>query len=118
VKKKAEYLNGLLFVACFIFGRPLIVLVYTYVEWGRAVKNDMNPDSGYTTVETWSCAYSKESGVGSARSLCTELQTARYLLIPVLVLGAVMLSLVIWKRVTLGKERGVVRKNSAEACMV
>jgi hypothetical protein len=38
-----------------------------------------------------------------------ELQAARYLLIPTIVLGAVILSLVIWKRVTFGKDEIVVR---------
>jgi hypothetical protein len=47
-----------------------------------------------------------------------ELQAARYLLFQVLVLGAVMLSLVIWKKVVFGKERAVVRKRAAEACVV
>jgi hypothetical protein len=98
MKKRLAYLNGLVFVACFIFGRPLIVLIYTYVEWGHAVKNDTNPTSGYVTVESWACAYSKQSRDGSAEALCTELQTARYLLAPVVMLGAAMLLLVIEKR--------------------
>jgi hypothetical protein len=98
MKKRIAYLYGLVFVACFIFGRPLVVLIYTYVEWGHGVKNDTNSTSGYMTVESWACAYSKQSGDGSAEALCTELQTVRYLLAPVLVLGAAMLLLVIGER--------------------
>ena len=93
------------------------MLVYTYVEWGQAIKNETTPALGYATVETWACAYSKQNEETSAESLCVKLQAARHLLIPVLVLGAIMLSLVIWKRVNFGKERAVVRKRTAEACV-
>ena len=62
MKKRVAFLNGLLFVACFIFGRPFIVLVYTNIEWGKAVKNETYPTSGYVTVETWACACSKQIG--------------------------------------------------------
>jgi hypothetical protein len=111
MKKRVAYLNGFLFVACFIFGRPFIVLVYTYIEWGQAVKNEIRPTSGYVTVETWACAYSKQIGERYAGILCMELQAARYLLIPTTVLGAVILSVVIWIRVTVGKDHTVARMN-------
>ncbi|CAN9360517.1 unnamed protein product [Alternaria alternata] len=105
--KQAAYLNGLLFVASFILGRPLIVLIFTFVEWGRAVKSETSTYSGYLTVETWACAFSKQNGNNFADSLCKELQAARYLLIPVLVLGAMMLTLMLRKRFLVAK--GVVQ---------
>ncbi|RYN26558.1 hypothetical protein AA0112_g8235 [Alternaria arborescens] len=105
--KQAAYLNGLLFVASFILGRPLIVLIFTFVEWGRAVKSETSTYSGHLTVETWACAFSKQDGNNFADSLCKELQAARYLLIPVLVLGAMMLTLMLRKRFLVAK--GVVQ---------
>jgi hypothetical protein len=108
------YLNGPLFVASFIFGRPLIVLIFTFVEWGRAVKSEIGASSGYFTVETWACAYSKQHGDSLASSLCRELQAARYLLVPVLVLGAIMLVLVLRKRLVFEKESSPVRIHSDE----
>ena len=41
-----------------------------------------------------------------------ELQAARYLLIPTIVLGAVILLVVIWMRVAFGKDQTIVRINA------
>ena len=83
------------------------LLIFTFVEWGRAVKSETSTYSGYLTVETWACAFSKQNGNNFADSLCKELQAARYLLIPVLVLGAMMLTLMLRKRFLVAK--GVVQ---------
>lgn len=78
------YWNIVLFVATFIFLRPLVILSYTYAE---------NNDS--LTPERWAC----EVGAGSdARSLCDSLRAARYLLIPALVLSAGLPTLVLLSR--------------------
>ncbi|EAT77449.1 hypothetical protein HBI56_211340 [Parastagonospora nodorum] len=107
-KKRKYFWNGLVFVASFIFGRPAVVLVYTFVEWGRAEKGDMMMGKGYFTTETWACAAS-QAGVEGAGSVCQELRAARYLLIPEVVLGAAILELVICM-----KSRFSGRKKPAE----
>lgn len=76
-------LNALVFVAAFYAMRPLIVLVYAFVEHD---------------VEAWACGVGKREGYGDAERLCAELRAARYLLVPMLVLGMAFLSLVIWQR--------------------
>jgi hypothetical protein len=90
------------------------VLIYTFVEWGRAIKNETNASSGYFTVETWACAYAEETDDGSAERLCKELQAARYLLVPVLALGFVMLVLVFRTRLVFAKEQPNVRTRSSK----
>jgi hypothetical protein len=90
------------------------VLIYTFVEWGRAIKDETNASSGYFTVETWACAYAEETGDGSAGRLCKELQAARYLLVPVLALGSMMLVLVLRKRLVYAKEQPAVRTRSSK----
>ncbi|KAF1829819.1 hypothetical protein BDW02DRAFT_132797 [Decorospora gaudefroyi] len=112
IGKRLAYLNGLVFVACFIVGRPLIVLIYTHVAWGQAVKNVTNTTSGCATVESWACACSKRGYAGSTGSLCTELRVVRDLLIPVLVLGAMMLPSVILRRLSVAKEENTIGKRS------
>ncbi|KAH6205403.1 hypothetical protein HBI42_197920 [Parastagonospora nodorum] len=107
-QKRKYFWNGLVFVASFIFGRPAVVLVYTFVEWGRAEKGDMMMGEGYFTTETWACAAS-QAGVEGAGSVCQELRAARYLLIPEVVLGAAILELVICM-----KSRFSGRKKPAE----
>lgn len=97
---RVALLNGLLFVACFIVVRPFIVLVYTFVAWDQAVKNTSTSTTGNLTVESWACALYRETEDFHAKSLCTELKVARYLLIPILVLAAVMLAIVLWERIS------------------
>jgi hypothetical protein len=65
---------------------------------------------GYITTESWACAMSKNSALESVGSICTELRTARYLLIPEVVLGAIMLSFVVWMRSCVSKERAPVEQ--------
>jgi hypothetical protein len=103
-KKRTAYWNGLLFVASFIFGRPFITLIYTWVEWNQASKNQISPARGYNTTESWACAAANGDGVRDARSVCTQLHAARYILIPEVVLGAMMLALVIRMRIRVSKE--------------
>jgi hypothetical protein len=90
------------------------VFIYTFVEWGRAIKDETNASSGYFTVETWACAYAQETGDGSAERLCKELQAARYLLVPVLALGSMMLVLVLRKKILFAKEQPDVRTKSSK----
>lgn len=72
-----------LFVAAFILFRPLVILSYTYAE-----------NSGITP-EKWGC----EIGTGSdAQALCRDLRAARYLLIPIFVLAALLLATTLWIR--------------------
>ncbi|KAH6638165.1 hypothetical protein C7974DRAFT_390986 [Boeremia exigua] len=78
-----RYLNALLFVASFFFLRPLIVLIYTPVDH---------------SVEAWACVLSNRGRDGTAESLCRELRSARFLLIPLFVLGVIFLALVAWLR--------------------
>jgi hypothetical protein len=95
----------LLFVSCFIFARPFITIIYTFVEWGQAVKGQINASTGYITTESWACAATKMEGYETVESVCGELRAARYLLIPEVVFGAIMLSLVIWMRLRLSKNK-------------
>lgn len=76
------YRNIILFVATFIFLRPLIILSYTYAEYYN-----------HSTPERWGC----NVGVGNdARSLCDDLRSARYLLIPALISATCLLAAVLW----------------------
>ncbi|KAF2035972.1 hypothetical protein EK21DRAFT_96563 [Setomelanomma holmii] len=97
-KKRHWLLNAQVFVACFIFGRPLIVLIYTVVEYNTASKLRLPLSAGNWTIETWSCAYSDHVVSGNPESVCKELRTARYLLVPEVVLGASLLGVVLWSR--------------------
>ncbi|OAL44119.1 hypothetical protein IQ07DRAFT_685149 [Pyrenochaeta sp. DS3sAY3a] len=106
IKMRVALLNGLLFVAAFILVRPFIVLVYTFVAWGQAVKNTSTSTTGNLTVESWACALYQETEFSHAKSLCTKLKVARYLLIPILVLAAVMLGVVLWERMA-GRKKAV-----------
>jgi hypothetical protein len=72
-----------LFVAGFVVLRPLVVLSYTFAT-----------NSGITP-EKWGC----DIGSGSdAQALCRDLHTARYLLVPILVLAVVLLAATLWSR--------------------
>lgn len=71
----------MLFVATFFFIRPFVVLVYTSVEH---------------SIEDWACLLSSQGRNDNAQSLCRELRTTRYLLIPLSSLGVGFLVLVIW----------------------
>ncbi|KAF1953018.1 hypothetical protein CC80DRAFT_551715 [Byssothecium circinans] len=119
---------------------PFIVLVYVFVVWGQDAESESDLMSGYATVETWACAVAKDGdGIGNTGSLCTELRTARYLLIsalvpsvitlglviqrrimvgerelPALVFRAIMLSLVLRKQITKGRERTFIKKSSTD----
>lgn len=94
----------MVFVASFIFGRPAVVLMYTFVEWGRAEKSEVPQGKGYVTTETWACA-TPQTDMEGAGLLCKELRATRYLLLPEVVLGAVMLALVIWMRLKVSNRR-------------
>ncbi|KAH7086985.1 hypothetical protein FB567DRAFT_580123 [Paraphoma chrysanthemicola] len=114
-KKRRVFLNALVFVACFILGRPLIVLVYTFVEDGRARKTVVESSTKAYTIESWSCAYASTNELRVAGALCMELRGARFLLIPSVVFGAVMLLLVIWLRRKMGREGdGVLAREDGE----
>jgi hypothetical protein len=108
-KKRAVYLNSLVFVASFIFMRPLITLVYVFIEHSKAVKGKAGPAPGYVTVETWACALSRGGESSTAGLLCTELHAARVVLIPIFVLSCVQLALVVWYRVAGFKEERAER---------
>jgi hypothetical protein len=103
-KKRTVYLNGLVFVAVFIFMRPLITLIYVFVEHSKAVKGEAGSASGYATVETWAGALLSGGKSSTAESLCTEIYVARMILIPVSMLGCVQLFLAIWFRVAGGSQ--------------
>jgi hypothetical protein len=107
-KKRKAYWNGLLFVASFIFGRPLIVLIYAFVEWNKASRSQLSPSNSHITPELWACASADEVDVRDTGTLCSQLHAARYMLIPVVALGAIMLALVVWLRIRLIKEEGCV----------
>jgi hypothetical protein len=92
------YGNALLFVATFVFVRPFVTLVYVFVEREGAVKGRVGVGSGYVTVETASCA-------GGYAVVCKELRAARWLLIPEVVVGAVVLGMVLRLRLRLGRVR-------------
>jgi hypothetical protein len=77
------------------------VLVYTFVERSHAAKGHE------VTTESWACAARELDNVGS---VCLELRAARYLLVPEVVLGAIMLSLVVWMRLGVTKERRAVEQ--------
>jgi hypothetical protein len=111
-KRRAVYLNSLVFVASFIFMRPLITLVYVFIEHSKAVKGEAGPAPGYVTVETWACALSRGGESSTARSLCTELHAACVVLIPIFVLSCVQLALVVWYRVVDFKEERAERMSS------
>jgi hypothetical protein len=102
---RRAYSNGLLFVASFIFVRPFVVLVYTFVERDLADQTSLSPVTGYVTTETWACAAIGEGGLTDVGSLCRQLRMARYLLIPVVVLATIMLSLVAWLRIRKSREQ-------------
>ncbi|KAF2657782.1 hypothetical protein K491DRAFT_311022 [Lophiostoma macrostomum CBS 122681] len=87
------YAGLLLFVATFIFMRPLIILIFEFVEYNQAIKGPQTTRSGYWTTESWACGVGSGPGV---RSLCIELRAARYLLIPAVVFSAVMLGTLTW----------------------
>ncbi|KAK3626604.1 hypothetical protein LTR56_019670 [Elasticomyces elasticus] len=84
--------HGLLFVGCFITFRPLVVLIYEFVAYNQATKYvpGGNERSTFTT-ETWACGAGPE-----AATLCHELRTARWLLVPVLVLASMLTGTVVW----------------------
>jgi hypothetical protein len=111
-KKRAVYLNSLVFVASFIFMRPLITLVYVFIEHSKAVKGEAGPAPGYVTVETWACALSRGGESSTVGSLCTDLHAARLVLIPIFLLSCVQLALVVWFRVAGSKEERAERMSS------
>ena len=111
-KKRTAFLNGLVFVAAFIFIRPFITLVYVFVEHNKAVKSEVRPGSGYGTVETWACALSSGGKSPTAKTLCSELYDARVILIPVLVLSCVQLVLMVRFRVIGFKREHVEGRSS------
>jgi hypothetical protein len=111
-KKRAVYLNSLVFVASFIFMRPLITLVYVFIEHSKAVKGEAGPAPGYVTVETWACALSRGGKSSTVGSLCTDLHAARLVLIPIFLLSCVQLALVVWFRVAGSKEERAERMSS------
>jgi hypothetical protein len=86
------------------------VLIYTFVEWSHASKEQVIPTTGYITTESWACAASRDGDLESVGSICTKLRAARYLLIPEVVLGAGMLLLVIWMRYGVSKEQSTVEQ--------
>jgi hypothetical protein len=92
--------------------RPLITLIYVFIEHSKAVKGEAGPASGYVTVETWACALSSGGESSAAGSLCTEMRVARMVLIPVFVLSCVQLALVVWYRVAGFKEERAERMSS------
>jgi hypothetical protein len=68
-------------------------------------------DSGASTTETWTCAATEYRNLSATKLTCIELQIARYLLVPEVVLGAAMLVLVIWFRVKVVNEQRNRRLN-------
>jgi hypothetical protein len=66
--------------------------------------------TGYVTTESWACAAMDDGDLKSVGSICTEIRAARYLLIPEFVLGAIMLSLVVWMRSYVSTERNAVEQ--------
>lgn len=75
--------------------RPFIALVYIFVEHD---------------VEAWACLLSEHNRNSTAKALCTELRVARYLLIPLLVLGVTFLALVVWLRLGAWRGEGVAEE--------
>jgi hypothetical protein len=94
MKKRTISYNALLFVASFIFGRPLIVLIYTFVEHD---------------LEDWACA--QTNATVAAHSTCTDLRAARFIQIPVLVLSTLFMLLVFWIRYKFSQEKKATGPN-------
>ncbi|KAK5727729.1 hypothetical protein LTR17_012491 [Elasticomyces elasticus] len=84
--------HGFLFVGCFITFRPLVVVIYEFVAYNQATRYVPGANETITfTTETWACGAGPE-----AATLCHELRTARWLLVPVLVLASMLTGTVIW----------------------
>ncbi|KAK5693115.1 hypothetical protein LTR97_010591 [Elasticomyces elasticus] len=84
--------HGFLFVGCFITFRPLVVLIYEFVTYNQATKYvPGGNETGTFTTETWACGAGSETA-----TLCHELRTARWLLVPVLVLASMLTGTAIW----------------------
>ncbi|ORY14913.1 hypothetical protein BCR34DRAFT_509187 [Clohesyomyces aquaticus] len=92
-ERRLEYPNSLLFVATIVFLRPLVILIYTFIEHNRSVNNVTSSENELVTPESWACDVSPGE---DARSLCSDLRAARYVLIPVIVLAAGMFRIVLW----------------------
>lgn len=73
------------------------MLIYTFVEH---------------TVEEWACLLLNHGKNGIARSLCRELQAARYLLIPLFVLGMAFLALVVWLRFKGSEKQSLIARSA------
>jgi hypothetical protein len=101
-----------LFVSTFIFIRPLIILIYTYVEYSGSIKSFVSRNGSYMTYESWACYVGTS---GDTRSLCYELRAARYLLIPILVLATGMPAIVLWFRIRISRTKN---KQSTAQSMV
>ncbi|KAF2106381.1 hypothetical protein BDV96DRAFT_654768 [Lophiotrema nucula] len=86
--------NSTLFVGIVIFLRPLIVLIYEFIE-----------HESFLTVENWACAAKQDA-------LCDELRAAQYILIPILILSASLLAITIWVWVRVSKEGRSTRDSS------
>ncbi|KAK3628357.1 hypothetical protein LTR56_018625 [Elasticomyces elasticus] len=84
--------HGFLFVGCFITYRPLVVLIYEFVAYNQTRKYvSGGNETSTTTTETWACGAGPE-----AATLCYELRTARWLLVPVLLFASMLTGTVIW----------------------
>lgn len=57
-------------------------------------------------VEAWACGVGKRDGNGDSERLCGELRAARYLLVPMVVLGGAFLLLVGWQRLGVWRREG------------
>lgn len=94
------------------------MLIYVFVELNGAQKGQvMARGGGYITTETWACAAAND-GVESAGSICNEIKTGRYLLIPELVFAAGMLGLVIYRRVQVSRENKAIASSGVESSKV
>lgn len=58
------------------------------------------------SVEAYACLLSNHGRNDTAGSICRDLRVARYLLIPLLVSGVVILALVIRLRIVVSKKQG------------
>lgn len=86
--------------------RPFIACVYSFVEHDHAEKNAfVSSKRRYVTPETWGCAVRQRGDVKDARKLCGDIKSARWLTVPEVVLGAIVLGLTIWARVQVGSMR-------------
>ncbi|KAK5715921.1 hypothetical protein LTR15_009746 [Elasticomyces elasticus] len=96
--------HGFLFVGCFITFRPLVVLIYEFVAYHQATKYlPGSNETGTLTTETWAC------GAGSeAATLCHELRTTRWLLVPILGLASMLTGTAIWVWLHRKEERKMV----------